>query len=234
VTIFEKSARLCGRSATRIRGDQWFDHGAQYFTGGSGPVLNGGLTKLNGGPNTLLVAPTAGVPGLLDLRSSGSSVLDLNGNSQVVAQLLSINTMPRMGGTVASVAPATLTTASSNSQTFSGSITGQISLLKQGAGTLVLNGSNTYTGSTVVAGGGLTLRDGATLTSTSGWTVRYGTLTLDNTGLAAAPLSAPLGTGTLLLLGGSFVFKAMQGNDSTSAGSLSIGIANRDYQCHWM
>jgi len=32
VTIFEKSARLCGRSATRIRGDHQFDHGAQYFT----------------------------------------------------------------------------------------------------------------------------------------------------------------------------------------------------------
>jgi len=32
VTVFEKSARLCGRSATRIRGDHWFDHGAQYFT----------------------------------------------------------------------------------------------------------------------------------------------------------------------------------------------------------
>jgi hypothetical protein len=32
VTIFEKSARLCGRSATRIRGDHRFDHGAQYFT----------------------------------------------------------------------------------------------------------------------------------------------------------------------------------------------------------
>jgi len=32
VTIFEKSARLCGRSATRIRGEHRFDHGAQYFT----------------------------------------------------------------------------------------------------------------------------------------------------------------------------------------------------------
>lgn len=32
VTLFEKSARLCGRSATRIRGDHQFDHGAQYFT----------------------------------------------------------------------------------------------------------------------------------------------------------------------------------------------------------
>jgi predicted NAD/FAD-dependent oxidoreductase len=32
VTVFEKSARLCGRSATRIRGDHRFDHGTQYFT----------------------------------------------------------------------------------------------------------------------------------------------------------------------------------------------------------
>ena len=32
VTVFEKSSRLCGRSATRIRGDHRFDHGAQYFT----------------------------------------------------------------------------------------------------------------------------------------------------------------------------------------------------------
>jgi len=32
VTVFEKSSGLCGRSATRIRGDHRFDHGAQYFT----------------------------------------------------------------------------------------------------------------------------------------------------------------------------------------------------------
>lgn len=37
VTIFEKSARLCGRSATRIRGDHRFDHGAQYLTANHDP-----------------------------------------------------------------------------------------------------------------------------------------------------------------------------------------------------
>ena len=37
VTIFEKSSRLCGRSATRIRGDHQFDHGAQYFTANHDP-----------------------------------------------------------------------------------------------------------------------------------------------------------------------------------------------------
>jgi autotransporter-associated beta strand protein len=141
----------------------------------------------------------------------------------VVAQLIGINTMPRMAGTLTSATPATLTTSSNASQTFSGSITGPLSLLKQGAGTLVLNGSNMYTGSTVVAGGGITIKDGATLTSTSSWTVRYGTLTLDNTGLAAAPLGAPLGAGSLFLQGANFTFKAMQGNDATAVGTLRIG-----------
>jgi autotransporter-associated beta strand protein len=49
---------------------------------------------------------------------------------------------------------------------------------------LTLTNNNTYTGATILRGGGITLRDAGALLSTSGITNYFGTLTLDETGLA--------------------------------------------------
>ena len=46
-------------------------------------------------------------------------------------------------------------------QTYAGQISGSGSLTKSAAGTLVLNGANTYTGGTTIAAGTLQLGDGS-------------------------------------------------------------------------
>ena len=55
----------------------------------------------------------------------------------------------------------------SGSDTFSGSVQGAQGLIKDGAGTLILAGANTYTGNTTVAAGTLTLAGGAAIPDTN-------------------------------------------------------------------
>jgi autotransporter-associated beta strand protein len=77
---------------------------AQYYTGGFNTVLNAGTLRLDAGTNTLLVAPSATVPTLLDLRLNGGT-FDLNGNNQAVGQLLSVNTFVNQAGVLFSRHP---------------------------------------------------------------------------------------------------------------------------------
>jgi hypothetical protein len=103
----------------------------QYFTGGSGLVINGGTVRLNSGlDNTLLVAPTASTPTLYDVRVNGSATLDLNGRNQAVGQLLGVDQLPGMAGTVMSATPAILTISTTNATTFGGVFAGSLSVTK--------------------------------------------------------------------------------------------------------
>ncbi|NBV86694.1 MAG: hypothetical protein EBS01_10655, partial [Verrucomicrobia bacterium] len=194
----------------------------QYYTGGIGTVINGGTLQLNGGANTLLVVPTATTPTVLDLYVNNYGTLNLNGNNQAVGQLISSNQLPGLGGNVFSTSSATLTLSSTSSNTFAGGIFGAISLTKQGAGTETFTGINTYTGLTTVAGGVLVLKDGGLLANTGGIITRQGaTLILDNSGLV--PLTAPIGSGSVTLAGGTLQLKAPQGNASATVGALVVG-----------
>ncbi len=96
----------------------------QYYTGASGTEINGGLLQLNGGNNTIMVQPTATVPNLLILGVNGGT-LDLDGNSQAVSTLTSVNTLPGMGGTItnSSTAAVNFLTNSAGASTFAGPIT---------------------------------------------------------------------------------------------------------------
>jgi len=65
------------------------------------------------------------------------------------------------GGTLALSSGSTLTDNQNSNTTYSGTITGAGSFAKAGTGTLVLDGVNTYTGSTTVSGGVLEIGDAA-------------------------------------------------------------------------
>jgi autotransporter-associated beta strand protein len=84
---------------------------------------------------------------------SGTS-LDLNGANQSLAGLSGVGEV-----TNSSASLATLTIGSGNSNTnfFGGPIRGGVSLTKAGSGMLVLSGSNTYSGVTLITGGILQL-----------------------------------------------------------------------------
>src|SRR5262245_25644199 len=112
---------------------------ANTYTGGT--TVNAGTLRLGPGGS---LAPT----GPLTVNAGGT--FDLNSFNQTVGSLA--------GAGNVTLGAATLTTGSDNtSTTFSGTISGTGGLTKIGAGTLVLTGTNPYSGATTVNGGRLTV-----------------------------------------------------------------------------
>jgi len=115
----------------------------------------------------------------------GNSGLDMNGCNQTIGKLT--NDLSAAGNrTVRSVAPATLTVNQSDVSTFSGCITGAVSLVKTGSGTLTLSGTNTTFGGFTVSTGTLVIASsGVIVNSTNVMVTGTGTLTLQtSTGIA--------------------------------------------------
>ena len=125
-----------------------------------------------GGWSLSLPSGNGSLPSGTTLQLAGGATLDLGGVSQTVASLSDYN---GSGGTVTNsgAVAATLTVAGPTSTTFSGSIqdgASQIALSLSG-GTLVLNGSDTYTGGTDVEGGMLDVASSSAIPYGSGLTV---------------------------------------------------------------
>jgi len=110
------------------------------------------------------------------------ATLDLNGNDQTVAQLKRGVTTPGTR-TVTSATPAVLTVNQISSTYYcDASFSGALSLVKAGAGTLYLLGTNsTYTGATTVQAGTLRVYSTASLGKSARVTVSGGVLRLGNT-----------------------------------------------------
>ncbi|HSI32353.1 MAG TPA: autotransporter-associated beta strand repeat-containing protein, partial [Tepidisphaeraceae bacterium] len=116
-------------------------------------------------------------------QTDGSNVtLDLNGFDQTIAGLTN---QGGTGGTkqVTSASGATLTINNAADHAYAYNVTGALSLVKNGAGTQLLNGTNSLTGSiavnagvlgmgsdTAATPGGLTVADGATFRATNTFT----------------------------------------------------------------
>ena len=118
---------------------------------------------------------TLGMTGNLD------GTLDLNGNDQTVAQLKrGVSTVGNR--TVTSAAPATLTVNQSSSTYYcDASFSGALSLVKAGAGTLYLLGTNsTFTGRVTVQAGTLRVHADSSLGNSTRVTVSGGVLRIGN------------------------------------------------------
>jgi len=116
------------------------------------------------------------------------------------------------------------------SPTYSGVLSGSGSLTQSGIGTLTLTGSNTYTGATIVANGGLTVNGTAgSLANTSGLTVTGATLNLgDNTNGPAGSIN-PAASVTLGGVNGGgalYVNRISSGTigQQASVASLTVGV----------
>jgi autotransporter-associated beta strand protein len=124
--------------------------------------------------------------------------LALEGSNQTIASLADVAGAAVTGVVTNSlpIQPAILTIdAASGTTTYTGSITGNLSLVKSGDGTQNLLGSLTYTGDTTVTGGVLNVSSidnpTATVTVTAGTltatSLNVDTLIIGETGLAVVP-----------------------------------------------
>ena len=195
---------------------------------GSGTLVLAGANTYTGG--TTVSAGTLQLSGSGTLGSTSSALavdggtLDLGGASQTVGSLAGT------GGAIA-LGSGTLTVNQSTDTTYAGAISGTGGLTKTGTGTLILDGVNTYTGGTTVAGGMLEVGDintpsariAGNVTVDSSGTLRGhgtvgGSVTNDLGGIVA-----PGGTIGTLTLGGNYT----QGSNSTLSIEVSPSAASK-------
>jgi autotransporter-associated beta strand protein len=171
-------------------------------------IRNGGI--LNANVADALPTSNGRSPIIMDDSGTGSSQLTLGAPQSVASFTGAATSLVKLNAN-------TLTLGnSSGTTTFAGVISGTGGLIKDGASTQILSGANTYSGSTTVNGGTLTVANGSgnALGSTSGVTVNSG-----GTFLLGASDQVN-NTATVTLAGGTFA----KGNFSEgTAGSAGVG-----------
>ncbi|MCX6919639.1 MAG: autotransporter-associated beta strand repeat-containing protein, partial [Verrucomicrobia bacterium] len=188
------------------------DVAAVQFVFGAQENGHAGYTELE-----LLATAITGTGGrdLLPVTSrltvEAGATLDLNGNHQTVAGLAGAGTVTNaaLGGTV------TLTVNQATTTTFSGALTGDLSLVKSGNGILTLSGSSTYTAGTTVQAGTLVLE------GYNGYAPIRGTLTV-NTGATVVTTGDGTGLGWQLWNGAKFTKLIINGGTVTTAGVMHV------------
>ena len=184
--------------------------GALTFNGVATTIISGANTYTGGttvAAGTLKLGATGSAPiGSLTVETNGT--FDLNNFAQTVTDL--------SGSGAITLGSATLTAGSTGDSTFSGIISGNGGLTKQGTATLTLSGANTYTGTTTVNTGTLQLGAANALT-TGALTVGIdGTFDLNSFAQTVTDLS---GSGAITL--GSAALTAGSTGDSTFSGIIS-------------
>ena len=215
-------------------------YGTQTYSG----VITGfgSLTKLGGGTLMLQGANTFSGPatinsGILNLSNSNAlqaSTVAPNGGSVAFDQSVTGDAFTFGGLTgsgnlslqnnAAIPAPIALTVGDNNSSTtYSGALSGPGSLTKVGTGTLVLSGSNGYTGATTVSGGMLEVTSKKALAAASTLAVNPGgtfTLSVGGTGWTVADVGNFLAVNS-----GDFARGSALGFDTTNANFSYSGSA---------
>jgi autotransporter-associated beta strand protein len=200
---------------------------------GVGTLILGGTNSYSGG--TIVTA------GTLQLAGGDASALPLNGTLTVNGGTFDLNgnseSLPALSdggvstGTITSTSgAATLTFSGANPVSFSGAITGPISLTSSGGATITLSGSNSYTGPTTVSSGTIVAASNSALGSSSASTaglVLSGTAAADFTSASPAIASLTGVTANSVVLGNSATSSPTQlivggnGLTTTFAGVIS-------------
>jgi autotransporter-associated beta strand protein len=227
--------------------------GNNHYDGGT--TINAGILQLgNGGTTGSIVGAVTNnavlaidrsdaltlsdvVSGTGALHQNGTGTLTLAGtNTYTGGTVINAGTLQiGNGGTSGSVVGAvtnnsTLAINRSDTLTLAGDISGVGRLEQNGNGTLVLTGTNTYTGGTRINAGTLQIGDGGTNGSIVGDVINNGVLAIDNSG--ALTLSGDVsgggslhqnGTGVTTLAGSA----SHTGETAVNAGTLRANSANR-------
>ncbi|NBS14620.1 MAG: hypothetical protein EBT57_07425, partial [Verrucomicrobia bacterium] len=154
-------------------------------------------------------------------RTTGSGIVDFNGNSQSLVSLESLNNDATYTGIVTnSGSAATLTLNQGADRTYGGTIDGALALVKNGAGILTLANTNTMSGGVTINGGGIYLTNGSK-------GLGSGTLTL-NGGRLGALASGYVVTNAVVIAADSAFGKADgNGNSMTLSGGLDLNGGTR-------
>ena len=134
------------------------------------------------GINDALV-PTA--PLVLGQNDANAVTVNLNGFNQTVASLASNPTAVganTTGKAITSATPSVFTVSQFSSTTYAGLMTGSVSFVKDGSGTLTLSGASTFTGNVTINDGTINAA-GATVTSLGSATAGGRTVTVNAPGL---------------------------------------------------
>ncbi len=184
----------------------------------SGAISHGGSTAINAG--TLAVAGSG--------RLSAGSAVTLSGASAALdlsaAADQSVTHLSGVAGSRLILGVNALTLSDNSSQSFDGALSGNGALVKQGSGTLTLNGASTgYHGTVTVAGGTLMVGNAANPGAVLGGSVQVGALgALGGHG----SISGNVVNGGLVTPGGSIGTLTVGGNYTQSAGAtLAIEVS---------
>ncbi|HET6471914.1 MAG TPA: autotransporter-associated beta strand repeat-containing protein, partial [Pseudomonadales bacterium] len=140
--------------------------GTNTYTGAT--TISAGVLRASGGN---AIADTSAVT----LANTAGAALDLTGNETIG----NLSGGGAAGGNV-TLNGNTLTVNEAGSTTYSGIASGTGGIAKQGAGTLTLSGTNTYTGATTVGAGTVALGANNVLANGSSVVVNGGTLSIAN------------------------------------------------------
>ncbi|MGO4322607.1 autotransporter-associated beta strand repeat-containing protein [Pseudomonas sp. KB_12] len=190
----------------------WVVSGANTYTGST--TVNGGTLRAG---STTAFGATSGVA----VNSGGT--LDLNDLN------ITVRSLAGTGGTVdLGSGTLTLNDAAGISTAYAGNVTGSGGLVKTGASTQTLTGTNTYTGATTINGGTLRLDYGAATAPTSNIISSASTLNMGGGVLNAIGAAGEANTQTfngLSVTGGNNTIGATSGTGGSMA--LNLGAITR-------
>lgn len=191
-------------------------------------ILNkvGTGTQTLTGANTYTGATTisGGTLALSGTSTLGSSAITNNATFDIAGHTGGLSVLNLVGSGTTTLGANTLT-ITNGSGTYSGTIGGTGGLTKQGSGTYILTGANTYTGATTISGGTLalsgtgTLASGAVVTNNATFDIAGRSANLSIANLVGSGVTA-LGGNTLTLTNASGVYS---GSLTGSGGLIKQG-----------
>jgi fibronectin-binding autotransporter adhesin len=229
-TIVNNAALRVDRTGSLTLSSNMSGTGTLTKNGSGTLVLTGsntysGGTTLNAGNLTLQSSNALGTGTLT--QSSGSSLLTIDTTGTLTNTMSLYNVLTLQSATLSgaiTVNNATFDVDDGDTLTLSGGVGGTGGVTKNGTGNLVLSGSNTYSGATIVNAGVLEAANANALGSTTGVTVNGGSLLVsadDAINSKSLTLNKAI-VGDASAAQAALVFDGVYSNTSGQAGALTL------------